>query len=151
MWQQWRGTSCDNDGLIYSDSKKKADILNNQFSSVFTQEPDDELPDLGVSQHPDIPPLIIQEAGIGKLLLNIKPHKAAGPDNLPAKILKEAAPNLAPALTLGFQASINQTTLPDDCKAANVTPIFIKGDQSKGANCMPVSLTCISYKLMEHM
>ena len=43
----------DNDGLIYSDSKKKADIVNNQFSSVFTQEPDDELPDLGVCQHPD--------------------------------------------------------------------------------------------------
>ena len=28
----------DNDGLIYSDPKKKADILKNQFSSVFTQE-----------------------------------------------------------------------------------------------------------------
>ena len=128
----------DNDGLIYSDPKKKADILNNQFSSVFTQEPDDELPDLGTSQHPDMPPLTIHEAGIRRLLLNIKPHKAAGPDNLPARILKEAAPNLAPALTLVFQASINQATLPDDWKEANVTPIFKKGDRSKAANYRPV-------------
>ena len=130
----------DNDGLIYSDPKKKADILNNQFSSVFTQEPDDELPDIGTSQHPDMPPLTIHEAGIRRLLLNIKPHKVAGLDNLPARILKEVASNLAPALTLVFQASINQATLPDDWKEANVTPIFKKGDRSKAANYRPVSL-----------
>ena len=96
-------------------------------------------------------PITINEAGVRKLLQNIKPHKAAGPDNIPARILREAANNLAPAMTILFQASIDQGTLPDDWKTANVAPIFKKGDRCKAANYRPVSLTCISCKLMEHM
>ena len=60
FWSYISSRRCDNngvaplrntDGLIYSDAKSKADILNNQFSSVFTQEPKDNLPDLGTMQH----------------------------------------------------------------------------------------------------
>ena len=45
----------------------------------------------------------------------------------------------------------DQGTLPDDWKTANVAPIFKKGDRCKAANYRPVSLTCISCKLMEHV
>ena len=150
FWSYISSRKCDNngvaplrntDGLIYSDAKSKADILNNQFSSVFTQEPKDNLPDLGISTHPEMTPITINEAGVWKLLQNIKPHKAAGPDNIPARILREAANNLAPAMTILFQASIDQGTLPDDWKTANVVPIFKKGDRCKAANYRPVSLT----------
>ena len=160
FWSYISSRKCDNngvaplrntDGLIYSDAKSKADILNNQFSSVFTQEPKDNLPDLGISTHPEMTPITINEAGVRKLLQNIKPHKAAGPDNIPARILREATNNLAPAMTILFQASIDQGTLPDDWKTANVAPIFKKGDRCKAANYHPVSLTCISCKLMEHV
>ena len=96
-------------------------------------------------------PITINEAGVRKLLQNIKPHKAAGPDNITARILREAANNLAPAMTILFQASIDQGTLPDDWKTANVAPIFKKGDRCKAANYHPVFLTCISCKLMEHV
>jgi hypothetical protein len=43
----------------------------------------------GVSPHPDIPPLTITTSGIRKLLDNINPHKASGPDNISGRILKD--------------------------------------------------------------
>ena len=42
------------DAQTYSDSKTQADILNYQFSSVFTTEPDNPLPKLGPSPYPTI-------------------------------------------------------------------------------------------------
>ena len=143
-----RGT----DGLTYSDSKKKAEILNGQFSSVFTQEPQDlDLPDMGNSPYPTMPHITINGKGTEKLLKNLKPHKAAGPDDISARILKENAAQLAPALSHLFQASLNQGQVPEDWKSANVAPIFKKGDRSKAANYRPVSLTCICCKLLEHI
>ena len=142
-----RGT----DGLIYSDPEKKAEILNKQFTSVFTREPSTNLPDLGPSSHPVMDPINITVAGVVKLLKNIKQHKATGPDNIQARILKETAANLGPALTLIFQAPLAQATLPDEWKSAHVAPIFKKGDRCQAANYRPVSLTCISCKIMEHI
>jgi hypothetical protein len=42
-----------------------------------------------VSPHPVIPPLTITTPGIQKLLDNINPHKASGPDNISGRILKD--------------------------------------------------------------
>ena len=47
-----------------------------------------------------------------KLLGGLKIHSAAGPDEIPARLLKEYASELAPALTLIFQASRDQSALP---------------------------------------
>ena len=44
-----------------------------------------------------------------------------------------------------------QGCVPDDWKLANVAPIFKKGDRGKASNYRPVSLTCISCKLLEHI
>ena len=60
------------------------------------------------------------------LLVNLDPHKATGPDNIPTKLLKETAQQMAPLLTLIFQASLNQGKIPSDWKSANVAPIHKK-------------------------
>jgi hypothetical protein len=44
-------------------------------------------------------------------------------------------------MSLFFQASVNQGSIPDEWKEANVVPIFKKGDKSKAVNYRPVSLT----------
>ena len=49
------------------------------------------------------------------------------------------------------QASLYQQSIPDIWKHANVTPIYKKGDKTKPSNYRPVSLTCISCKLLEHI
>jgi hypothetical protein len=54
-------------------------------------------------------------------------------------------------LTTLFQASINQGTIPPEWKEADVVPIFKKGDKSRASNYRPVSLTVVTYKMLEHI
>ena len=84
-----------------------------------------------------------------KLLKNLKPHKATGPDDISPRFLKEMAEPLTPVLTLIFSASLHQGKAPDDWKEANVSPIFKKGDKSQPANYRPVSLTSVCSKVLE--
>ena len=98
-----------------------------------------------------MPPLHINTEGVTNLLLGIDLYKSTGPDNIPAKFLKETAVQISPALSLIFQASINQGILPSDWKEANVVPIHKKGQRSVAANYRPVSLTSICCKILEHI
>ena len=139
-------------GISYSDAKSKSTILNEQFSSVFTRENTENPPTImGPSQYPDIQDLHFNPNGVKKLLQNLNPHKAAGPDNIAPTILKECAIELAPIITLLFQTSLDNSTVPSDWKSAQITPLFKKGDRSKASNYRPVSLTSICSKVMEHI
>jgi len=125
--------------------------LNEQFSSVFTKENTSTIPNLGTSKTPDAPNIIVDKEGVLKLLLNLNPHKAMGPDQLSTRFLREMATSITPSLTLIFQTSLERGTVPDDWKTAHVTPIFKKGDKSKPSNYRPVSLTSICCKTLEHI
>ena len=140
----------DKHGKPQSDPLTKANLLNDQFSSVWS--------DPTVVNHtfkdpdaPEIDNLNISTKGVHKLLINLKPFKATGPDGLPPFILKELAYELAPTFKLLFEASLCQGTLPTDWKSAFVTPIFKKGDPLLASNYRPVSLTSVPSKVMEHI
>ena len=109
------------------------------------------IPDKGDSPYPDLPEITIHPDGVRKLLHNINPHKATGPDNIPGQLLKEVAQEVTPILSLIFSASLHQGRIPDDWKEATVTPLFKKGDRGKASNYHPVSLTSITCKIMEHI
>ena len=83
--------------------------------------------------------------------MNLKPNKAAGPDDIPLMLLKEAADKIAPAITLLFQASLNQGNTPLTWRKALVVPIFKKGSKSDASNHRPISLTSVLCKLCEHI
>ena len=63
--------------------------------------------------------------------------------------LKEMAASIPPALTLIFQASYDQSEVPEDWKRANVTPLFKKRGQEQGVNYRLVSLTSTCCKILE--
>ncbi len=69
----------------------------------------------------------ITAPGICKLLKKIQPDKASGPDGIAARVMKELAEETAPILTLLFQSSLDQGSLPDDWKNADVVHIFQEG------------------------
>lgn len=70
------------DGITFSGSKQKADILNDQFTSVFTKDDDSNPPQLPKRHIADMSPITVTENGVLKLL-GIKPNKATGPDKVP--------------------------------------------------------------------
>ena len=137
--------------ILHCDPKQKANLLNKQFSSVFGTDDDSTLPELGPSQYPDMDDIRITTAGVLKLLKNLKQHKATGPDGISAKVLKETADQISPAITLLFQASLHQGCIPSTWKKALVVPIYKKGCKSSPANYRPISLTAILCKLCEHI
>ena len=127
-------------------------MIHEQFNSVFSNPKPDISPDFDPNERlPDIHHISVTKSGILKLLLNINPKKADGPDGIPGKILKLCAHELAEVYTILFQASLNQGLVPDDWKEADVVPLFKKGDKAKAENYRPISLTSLSCKLLEHV
>ena len=74
-----------------------------------------------------------------------------GTNEVSHRLLNETDKQISPALTLVFQASINQDKVPEEWKSANITPLFKKGDRSAPVNYRPVSLTSVCSKVMEHI
>ena len=101
---------------------------------MFTPDNDTVLPDLGNRTYPIIQEITITQPNVEKLLTDLNPHKAISPDSISTRFLKECAKDISSALTLIFQASLNQGTVPDDWKKAIVTQIFKKVDRSSASN-----------------
>ena len=85
------------------------------------------------------------------LLSNLYTSKACGPDDIPARFLKEGAPWLDSPLTRLFNLSLSQGHLPRNWTLANVTPIFKNGSKHSVANYRPIRLTCIVVKTLERL
>ena len=139
-------------GQLKESPKEKAEILNEQFKSVFTDERplDDDILKMHQS-YTDIDKITITTLGIQKLLEQLQPHKAMGPDQLHPRVMKEVAAHLAPSLQIIFAKSLNSGEVPEDWLKAHVTPIYKKGERYLASNYRPVSLTCIASKVMEHV
>lgn len=130
---------------ILSEPKDKANVLNDQYTSVFTREP----PDLDDTPIPPMTDIEFTSPGVEKLLQNLNPNKAAGPDLLPTRMLKMVAKKITQVLAFIFQQSYDTSQVPSDWQLANVTTVFKKGDKTNPANYRHVSLTCILCKTME--
>ena len=131
--------------------KEKAETLNEQFLSVFTNERNVNVPDKGQSPFPDIPDLNISTACVEKELLSLNQTKACGPDELPPRLLRTFAQELDQALTFLFSQSYTTGIVHMQWRQALVTGVLKKGSKSDPANYRPISLTCLCCKAMEHI
>ena len=84
-------------------------------------------------------------------LSNINPSKASGPDEIAGRLLKELASELSPFLTHLFNKSLSSGEVPSVWREQWVNPIFKKGSKWDAGNYKPVSLTCITSKIMEYI
>jgi hypothetical protein len=82
-------------GKLVSGSKGKVEILTQQFKSVFTIDKSTAISQTTKHIDEPIPKLTIRENGVEKLLQDINPSKASGPDGIPNRILKECASQIA--------------------------------------------------------
>ena len=90
---------------------------------------------------------------LGQNVKVVKPHKATGPHEIPARVLKETASEIStivqhiPTITHHRQTP---TSLDHSSCHTNIQ-IYKKGNKSNPANYRPISLTCILCKVMEHI
>ena len=158
-----RSSSCGvsplrNDGKLVTDSKQKAEILNNQFfkafsdGATFSAEEFMENCNMNTKRNANIMPEIeITVKGVEKLLSGLNPNKATGPDGISPRILKELSLEIAPLLTMIYKASLRTGIVPLDWRQAFVTPVFKKGEKYDPINYRPVSLTSVPCKILEHI
>jgi hypothetical protein len=139
----------ESNGKTAQTDKDKADTLNQFFASVFTQE-DTTCPDFPDRQfHTPLMSTDFTPDKIKKKLLKLNPAKSPDPDGLHPKLLREAANELVYPLSILFQTSLAEGTVPSSWRDGCITPIFKKGSKKDPGNYRPVSLTSLVCKLME--
>ena len=159
VWRSLKGMRKDSCGVstlasgdrVRTTPRNRAEMLNTQFSSVFTRENRWNVSPAKPSPFPRMPSIRVASAGISKLLGHLNQKKACGNDNIPAAFLKHCAEELSPMLAFIIHQSLDNKTVPDDWKRALVTPIFKKGARSKCENYRPVLLTATCCRVAEHI
>ena len=131
------------------DENDKANLLLNQFSSVFTREPEGDIPRIKERTNIKIPDLVITVEMVLDALKNINVYKSCGPDNLHPRLLIELADIIALPVTILFNATLKDGNIPKDWKMAFITGIFKKGSRHLPENYRPISLMSILCKPME--
>ena len=118
---------------------------------MFTREDKTSIPVPERIPTSTMPDINITTKGVTTLLRKLNSQKATGPDMIPARILKEMADQCAPFLAIIYRKCLTDGSIPEVWKTANVSAIFKKGEKFKASNYRPVSLTCISCKMLEHI
>ena len=120
--------------------------------SVSTQDADIYSPDCmdEVLANPKLCDLTFIANQVLAVLSSLDVNKASGPDEIPARILKETAHKIAPSLGDLFNKSLSLCSLPTEWKLANIVPVYEKENKEYVENYQPISLLCLVSKVMEH-
>ena len=95
------------------------------------------MPNLGTSKYNVLPDITVYETGVRKRLEAVNPHKPTGPYAIHAVLLKDCAAEIAPVLTLIYQASIGHVYW----KHAWVITVYKKRDRGTPSNYISISLS----------
>ena len=130
-----------NPNSLRFDDEEKANILQDQFCSVFTKEPQGEVPTLQKRTDIELKDLLIPEESVRREILALNINKSSGPDEISPVMLIKLVDIVAGPLTLLMNVSFEHGTLPKDWKDAFVSPIYKKGARNLAENYRPISLT----------
>ena len=120
-----------------SDPKKKADMFNSFFQSVFSEDPATSLQQESTQRSPHtLSGFELSISEVYKVLL-------------PGGILKEVAVEISPALTKLYNQSLVNGEFPQQWKMASLTPLHKNDDPTLANNYRPISLLCILSKVFE--
>ena len=126
-----------------------AAAFNTYFASVFTTEATSNIPSVPAITNIQCSDVSFTVQEVFNNLLKLRPDKAAGPDNLLPRFLIEIKDQIAYPLYLLFRKSLDESSVPDDWKCADVSPVFKKGNRNKVENYRPISLTSQICKIFE--
>ncbi|BHF62595.1 hypothetical protein SprV_0200558000 [Sparganum proliferum] len=128
------------DGVELYKDDEKAEHLSRFFQSVFTRDVAVPADHYNVDDVPKIDSVVLTKAIVQQELLKLKEAKSPGPDEIPAKMLKELATELAEPLCLLFQASLDEGRLPPEWKTAWISPIHKSGSRASANNYRPSNI-----------
>ena len=86
-----------------------------------------------------------------KIIQNVNPNKAHGPDKISIRMIKICGKSLCKPLEMIFKSCIIKGEYPSEWKKANVVPVHKKGDKQSLKNYRPISLLPIFGKNFERI
>ena len=139
---------------LVTDQKEMANILQQQFCSVFS-DPDN----LDTSTPTfNVPPIVTKDTeivltqeDIEEAISEIKLDSAPGPDGIPAILLKRCASTLSLPIYLLWSESMRSGVVPKFYKTGYISPLFKKGSRCEAGNYRPVTLTSHIVKVFERV
>ena len=87
-------------------------------------------------------------ANMSKAFQRVNPHKAAGPDGIPSRVLRTCADQLAGVFTDIFNQSLSQSVVPTCFKMATIVPVPKKAELN---DYCPIALTSVIMKCFERL
>jgi hypothetical protein len=140
----------DENGILHLDNADKAALLNQYFSSVFTN-------DNGIIDSSRLPkqvqhkmqPFCFTPPMVLKYIHKLKASSGAGPDGLPPSFLGLRHAPLLRLSLLFLTCHYKLDLFLRFWKHASIASVFKKGSPSNPCNYRPISITCIACKLLE--
>ncbi|XP_065681410.1 uncharacterized protein LOC136095105 [Hydra vulgaris] len=141
-----------NNNKITCSNEEIADVFNNHFGSVFTND-NNFSPFINsyVDDLIGIETVLFPPEAVYKSLKEIKTSTSYGPDGIPNILLKKLAHLLCIPLSFIFDASFKSISLPKQWRQAFVFPVFKKGATADPNNNRPISLTSTCSRVMKRM
>ncbi|XP_035688744.1 uncharacterized protein LOC118424306 [Branchiostoma floridae] len=136
------------DGLDPSDTPSIANAINKSLATVINSLPPLDL-SLLPAYLPARPPPTVNHWDVYMKLQKVKTRKAAGPDAIPGKLIKEFAYELSVPLADILNSSLQQGLVPDEWKNATVVPVP-KCKPPSVNELRPISLTSLLSKVAEN-
>jgi len=108
----------------------------------------------GIQSEPDISLIndcVFALEDVKKKLSKLRQDKSTRVDDIGLRLLYNIQDEICVALYLLFRKSLDDGTIPDDWRSANVTPLYKSGSRTNVENYRPVSLTSQICKLSESL
>ena len=136
-------------GQIFETSENKANVLQDQFCSVFTRD-DGNLPHFEKRTDEIFDKIELTDDIVLRAIKSFPGKISSGPDGIPSFLLKKLASSVLEPLKFIFDKSLQSGNLPKQWLVAKVVPIYKKkGSNSDPINYRPVSLTSVACKILE--
>src|SRR5664279_4430911 len=149
------GSIVNKNGEEIEDLTETAEEFNEYFSSVFTEEDTSNVPCadqiFAGSEDEMLQDLVVAESIVKEKLSKLRSDKATGADDLSPRVLKELIEELITPIIILTRKSLDEGSVPEDWKIANVCPVFKRGSRNRAENYRPVSLTSQISKIIESM
>ena len=126
------------------------EILADYFESVFVSSDSDGSSNHQIANSVMEFPTITYDLVLEELK-NLDTNSSPGPDGIHPILLKKCATVLAYPLFILFRKSLISGYLPRLWKYSLVTPLFKSGSKFSPKNYRPISLTCVTAKVMERI
>eukprot|EP00732_Lithocolla_globosa_P002355 Lithocolla_globosa_v1_NODE_1526_length_2513_cov_5.229361.p1 type:complete len:461 gc:universal NODE_1526_length_2513_cov_5.229361:2154-772(-) len=147
------------DGKLTSSPQAKASGFNKFFSSVgknlaekIPSVPNDPSPLVNIPQN-KLVSMFLNLPTLGEIITEIRrlnPNKQ-GNDQLQTRLIRDAAPAIAPFLLHVCKVSFRKGIFPDSMKSARVTPLYKTDNPTDPANYRPISVLPTFSKIFERL